>query len=604
MDYRKIIFIGICLTTSFVCPEKAHSQKSIPNKIDSLQIELSNTKNDTSRILLYYEIVRTYDGWDDDSLDYYLNKLFTKSSNIAYKKGLALYYLTIGKVASRDSQYDEAILLFNKSLEYFLEINNTEKVAETHNHMGIAHYYKSNYVQALSNYSKSKSLYTSINDTLGIANSYNNIGIVFKTLGEYDSAYVYYFKSTELSSKMNDKKEISILYNNIANLKILLGQFDEASSFLKQAVAINHEANYQRGLAFNNENLGVLKFKQGLYKEARSHYNKAIELYEFSGIKNGVSDILKYQGQLEFKLKKYDKALAFYDKSLKVKHEIGNKLGEAQVLIEMAECLKEKGLSEKAVQKAEKGLLIAQNIGARLEAKKALEFLHREFSKTQDFNKAYDYLNKYNKYVDSLMNDQKAIDIQRVESRYVLGQIQKENELLQKERDIRSIQLQQSNLELQNQKSILIALFLSLALALIATGFWYMYTIRKSKTIFLLRGLNDEINQQKEKIELQTKELQKAHIEVKTMNESLEDLVKERTEKVQIQNIKLRDYAFGNSHQMKKPLNRLLELADLSKLNDSNSEEKNDILNQIKISAEEIDGITRNLNELLREERL
>lgn len=580
------------------------AQENAIKNIDSLQLQLNKTQTDSTKILILYKIGRNYAPINNDSLIAIIQKISTFSIKLKYQKGLALSHVLNGKLANRNSNLNNAIKEYGLGLEYFISSNEIRHIADIYNLIGVQYDDSSDFTSALINYSKSLEYYILDRNNIGIASEYNNIGVLYKNLGAYDSAYSYYYKTLELNLLLKDKKDISLIYNNIANLNIQLKKYDEAKDFLLKAISINKEIENTRGLGFNYENIGVINFNKGQYKEANEYYTKAIKIYRIFNLQSSISDILKYQGLIKYEQNELEEANNFFNKSLDIKTKIGDKLGESQVLFQLAQSLMANNKIHLAIPSAKNSLSIAEKIGSRSEAKSASGFLHDLYFKAGKFDQAYAYLEKHNLHSDGIMNQQKINDIGKLESKYILNSAKNENEILQKEKAIQLIELNQRQLQIKNQNIILIALLVSLFFALMAIVFWYLYTVRKRNTIFKLEELNAEINLQKEQIELQTDKLKKAHLEVKNMNESLSELVDEKTEKIKSQNKKLRNYAFANSHDIETPLNELIKLIKDDSLKRSTTKNKSILLTKIKSSAENIDKILFKANDLLKAEKL
>ncbi|MTI38814.1 hypothetical protein [Fulvivirga lutimaris] len=103
--------------------------------------------------------------------------------------------------------------------------------------------------------------------------------------------------------------------------------------------------------------------------------------------------------------------------------------------------------------------------------------------------------------------------------------------------------------------------------------------------------------------ELQTlnEELVASNEEVKTVNDNLEQLVLERTRKINQQLEKISKYAFINSHHLRAPVARILGLINLIN-HDDKITVKNELLIKLKESTDELDEIIKSMNRLLDEE--
>ncbi len=85
--------------------------------------------------------------------------------------------------------------------------------------------------------------------------------------------------------------------------------------------------------------------------------------------------------------------------------------------------------------------------------------------------------------------------------------------------------------------------------------------------------------------------------QIERLNEVLEDRVKERTEELEIQNIKLAEYAFINSHMLRGPLSRILGLINLMEHDHTMKHE--DVVDLLRKSGTELDCVVRKITDTL-----
>ena len=98
-----------------------------------------------------------------------------------------------------------------------------------------------------------------------------------------------------------------------------------------------------------------------------------------------------------------------------------------------------------------------------------------------------------------------------------------------------------------------------------------------------------------------TKALADANLELKNMNENLDHLVKERTQKVQEQYQQMLKYAYLNSHEVRAPLSRMQGLMSII-IQEQDIQSKMDLIEKLKISSEELDAIIIEMNQILESE--
>jgi len=82
--------------------------------------------------------------------------------------------------------------------------------------------------------------------------------------------------------------------------------------------------------------------------------------------------------------------------------------------------------------------------------------------------------------------------------------------------------------------------------------------------------------------------------EIAHINEGLEERVKQRTEELEIQNKRLAEYAFINSHLLRGPLSRILGLINL--MEHDKTMKEGEILGLLRKSGEELDQVVSKIN--------
>jgi hypothetical protein len=86
----------------------------------------------------------------------------------------------------------------------------------------------------------------------------------------------------------------------------------------------------------------------------------------------------------------------------------------------------------------------------------------------------------------------------------------------------------------------------------------------------------------------------KIYVDLTSLNAHLEETIKDRTSKIQIQNQALLKYSYANAHHLRGPVARLLGLATLSKMKTDLS--CLEIISRMEDQAREIDQVVRQIN--------
>jgi len=103
-----------------------------------------------------------------------------------------------------------------------------------------------------------------------------------------------------------------------------------------------------------------------------------------------------------------------------------------------------------------------------------------------------------------------------------------------------------------------------------------------------------------EQLENQRNQINDQNIALSSVKDQLEELLADRTKKIEKQDKNIAKYAYLNSHKVRSPLARILGLVNLTEYEDLNDEEKRQYyFNQLKSNAKELDNILTEINQTL-----
>jgi len=534
MIIRTTIFLFILFTNlNFVC----FSQNS--NEIDSLQNELKQNKQDTTKIKTLIEIGNIFELANPDSAIYYFKKAnnlakqnFNKNKRFKQLQATALSYIGIENF--NQSNYDSALFYFNKSLNI---LNQLIKIAEKENN---------------------KEDVTKRNRDVSLC--LNNIGNVYREQGSYDKALNFYFKSLNITEEilsialksgnsdkiMEQKMSLSKCYNSIGTVHYFQSNFDNAIGYYKKAEKIfddlilvsiiNNDLNlkkYKRGIAacYNNiamvisDKANIIKEKNkknNLYNNAIDYYNKALEITIYLNDLKGTSKCYNNLGITYIEINNYSLALETLSKALKIKEEIGDKNGIATVWSNLAlinnnladsvknNNLKRTSYYNQAVFYGTKAYELATQINSQFIINSSAAQLQRAFTKLGNKNEALKYAEIVILTKDSLFNDDKNRLITEMDTKYQSEKKQLEIEKLEKQKALDKETIARKEAETKKQKLIILfvvtGLIIVFAFSIILFKLFvdkkYANKIISAKNIALEQA-NEEISTQRDEIEAQ-----------------------------------------------------------------------------------------------------
>ncbi len=356
MKNTKLIQILILLLfLVFAVPANAQIQGQA--RIDSLLRQLKQSKEDTNKAKLLYDLSDSYVeinpeegikygllalelaekinfnsltaninnciGMNFDSksdypkaLEYYF-KALKKHEEQAYKKGIATDFTNIGIVYLHQDDFNKALEYYFKALKIFEELKLKNGIAYNIGNIGLVYWYQNNFPKALEYYLKTLKIFEELNDQFGVASSFFNIGNVYNKLNVYSKALDYYFKACNTYKDFGSINNLGPVLGNIgdtyltiatdSNKTLLNALFlgnknlalQKAKMYVDSAIVIEKEFGNLRGLSGNYKLLSNIQLLLGDTKGAFDNYKSFIavrdSIYNIEKTKSIAQIQMKYE---------------------------------------------------------------------------------------------------------------------------------------------------------------------------------------------------------------------------------------------------------------------------------------------------------------------
>jgi tetratricopeptide (TPR) repeat protein len=394
--------------------------------------------------------------------------------------------------------------------------------------------------------------YQQSRDSIGLGYVYNNIGEVHKKLGDLDLALTYLKLSIDLRSS---DTTIAISLINIAELYVLQKKYSDAIRFATSAVNAAKKYNDQKSVTYYNWMMGKILLAQQSLNEALPFFENAVEGW-------------KRSNELRALIRTYHDLAEAY--------RLQNNLTKASHYL---------GLVEDLHKKIHVPDLMVQTYFQ----------LAKLDSSRHDFAGAYMNLVRHNALKDSIYNISKVEQIARVQAIYENERIDRENEQLRAEKKLDQEQL-------YSREKLLMAITAGLFVVLILATTLFQQRSKILKTNNVLQLKNDEIQSQKESIEMQAHTLMKLNEELNLLNKTLETRIHEGSKKLIVQNQKLAEYSFVNAHKLRAPVASILGLIQL--LDQANPDDRDLILKHLKTCGTQLDAVIQEISKNLASDKV
>ncbi|NSW46380.1 MAG: tetratricopeptide repeat protein [Bacteroidales bacterium] len=476
-----------------------------------------------------------------------LSKWSYHSPNKAVTIGKELYVYTekINDLASNESVLNslslayyymgnrkESLLYLNILKNLYYKQNNFDKLSLIYNRIGAIYQDWSLYTEALNSFNKAYKYALKSKNQSRIAQCYNNLGLINKEQGNYDKAFDYFIKAKEVYIQLNDKRNLAFTLNNIGIIYKRIKSFDKALSYFLQSIELKKSIGDIRTLPNSYGNIAELYIDQGDYTNAEKWFKESLILRtQNNDQENIIRDLLAL--------------LRIYT--------LTNNLPKAKEYLSEVE-------------------LKLKNNSSILDIRRNYyETISLFYEKSKDFKNAFIYFKKAKELSDSIFNEETAH--KALELEYIVNSEQKEQEI--------------NELRLENQKSLeklrneltfkYILLIILVSVFSILLILFIRYKI----------GLKARLA-----IEEKNIHIEKINEELITVNDELEQRVKERTEELEkemqikeetLQKLEialkkaeesnyLKDAFLANiNHEIRTPLSAIIGLTEVLKSRISNT---------------------------------
>jgi tetratricopeptide (TPR) repeat protein len=406
-----------------------------------------------------------------------------------------------------------------------------------------------------------KALYQAqkINFTKGIAWASNRIGLAYWLKSNYTEALSYTQKSTSIFEKNNDLLGLSNSWNTLGNIFSEQKNYAKALNYYQKSLQIRNKIGNQADIAASLSNIGTNYLDQNDYLKALDYYQKSLEIQEnlknewgIAAVLNNIADIYVHQG-------KYTEALAYQKRAFDLSEKLGETYIKTATLLGMAQVYQKLQNYEQSIRHAQQSLSLAKENNYLLATKESSGILYESFKRQGFTDKALVYHELYKQVNDSLFNIEKTKKIATLEA---LMELEKKELQLLKAKEAKKAQ------------EFINTLILTCLIILLCSILYILYAFRK-------------MYHDKNKINY--------------LNQNLEKLVKQRTEKLIEKNQQLEEYAFFNAHKLRRPVASIMGIHNLLR-EETNPQQQFELLEYLNRSVNELDKVVRQIQEIVRED--
>jgi serine phosphatase RsbU (regulator of sigma subunit)/tetratricopeptide (TPR) repeat protein len=258
-------------------------------------------------------------------------------------------------------------------------------------------------------------LAVNLNNNKQIADAANCVGNTAIDEGAYPMALDYYMKELKAAQECNSKYFIANATCNIGLVYFSENDFQQALDYYKKALPMDEELHDSSNITAATTDIGTVYFQRKDYTNAKKYFTMSLNIDRKRKFTSAISGDLENMGDVYLNQNKYDSALSYLMESLKISSAnnyllqiIADKTNIGQTYLGMNK-------QNEGTKYLTEAYRLADSIHSLDNVKGTSESLSKLYAKNKDWQKAYEYFQRYFSSKDSLVNETKSKEIGKLE---------------------------------------------------------------------------------------------------------------------------------------------------------------------------------------------
>ncbi|UKN03259.1 tetratricopeptide repeat protein [Paracrocinitomix mangrovi] len=380
------------------------------------------------------------------------------------------------------------------------------QLVSTANLLSIELYYQGQYDQCEAMLYEAIDVAQKNNLTKSLAMLLTDLGQIEDALGKDKLSLEHTLEAIDILEKSEDYVSLTGAYNNLASFYYYRDKNEEALSYYLKAkdLLINHLAQEEHysDWAVTEANIGWCNYYMGDLTTAIQQLKRAVDIHtKYNYYSPSSGNARANLASLYVEAGEYDLAEIHAKDGLDICQEVEYPEGIGNSFFVLGEIAYAQNLYSKAANSFMKSLEISDSLGDLYEQTKRSEMIAKCYSKNGNYQLAYSFISLAKQYNDSLNKIESDAAFEDAITKYEADKKEAENALLQKQAELKDIQIEQERIETKSEKERQFLIGGGIGFTLLVSLFFMINRNRlKTRTNKQLALQRDEIIEQKKEI--------------------------------------------------------------------------------------------------------
>jgi signal transduction histidine kinase len=372
----------------------------------------------------------------------------------------------------------------------------------------------------------------------------------------------------------------------------------------------------------------IVRWEEKNYKEAIDYFDRSLLLNKQINNESGIDKINSNLGMIYSDMQNFEKSLSYFQQSLVYRKKNDLRFESVSTYVNLSVVLNNLKQHNLAAQNLEDALKLATEMNDAQQMKSCYGMLAETYEKAGNEAKTIHYFGLYRTFHEMIQRNKETGFKQEIEKTRLVAllkeaesknkelelQVQKKQladasrelvavskdanvlmdslskselavALLKRQNEVKELENKESETKLENQYIFTLLSFTGLVLMLLTLGLFYRNYKQKKSTNQLLHARNEEIT---------------------ALNDNLDDLVVERTQKLEAtleklkkRNALLSQFSWTVSHNLRGPISSILGIESVFNKQDLSDPTNAIALGHISKATQNLDSVVRDLSDIL-----